>query len=146
MFAARADRALPKGYSDALLQIHDRKPYAATPEEIAELARELRDANFRIETTQDGVHIYAKGFHHVAADAMALFPHLAVEHDGAHAFYLGAELMKAEIAYKLGKRYRQDEPLDFGVATDSQRRGRDPLQGDGSHDAQSGRRTCERCL
>ena len=36
---------------------------------------------------------------------MALFPHLAVEHDGAHAFYLGAELMKAEIAYKLGKRY-----------------------------------------
>ncbi|TLG78657.1 DUF6513 domain-containing protein [Methylocystis sp. B8] len=118
MFAARADRALPKGYGDALLQIHDRKPYAATPEEIAELARELRDTNFRIETTQDGVHIYAKGFHHVAADAMALFPHLAVEHDGAHAFYLGAELMKAEIAYKLGKRYRQDEPLDFGVATD----------------------------
>lgn len=118
MFAARADRALPKGYSDALLQIHDRKPYAATPEEIAALARELRDANFRIDVTQDGVHIYAKGFHHVAADAMALFPHLAVEHDGAHAFYLGAELMKAEIAYKLGKRYRQDEPLDFGVATE----------------------------
>ncbi|MEF3365270.1 DUF6513 domain-containing protein [Methylocystis sp. 9N] len=118
MFAARADRALPKGYSDALLQIHDRKPYAATPEEIAELARELRDSNFRIETTRDGVHIYAKGFHQVAPDAMALFPHLAVEHDGAHAFYLGAELMKAEIAYRLGKRYRQDEPLDFGVATD----------------------------
>ncbi|MBM3552132.1 MAG: dihydropteroate synthase [Alphaproteobacteria bacterium] len=118
MFAARADRALPKGYSDALLQIHDRKPYAATPEEIAELARELRDTNFRIETTRDGVHIYAKGFHHVAADAMALFPHLAVEHDGAHAFYLGAELTKAELAYRLGKRYRQDEPLDFGVATD----------------------------
>ncbi len=118
MYAARADRALPKGYSDALLQVHDRKPYAATPEEIAELARELRDPNFRIETTQDGVHIFAKNFHHVAPDAMALFPHLAVEHDGAHAFYLGGELMKAEIAYKLGKRYRQDEPLEFGVATD----------------------------
>ena len=26
--------------------------------------------------------------------------------------------MKAELAYKLGKRYRQDEPLDFGVAMD----------------------------
>ena len=28
MFAARADHALPKGYSDALLQIHDKRPYA----------------------------------------------------------------------------------------------------------------------
>lgn len=118
MFAARADRALPKGYSDALLQVHDKRPYASTPLEIAELARELRDPNFRIETTQDGVHIFAKGFHRVAADAMGLFPHLSVEHDGAHAFYLGAELTKAEIAYKLGKRYRQDELLDFGVAVD----------------------------
>ena len=36
--------------------------------------------------------------------------------DGAHAFYLGTELMKAEIAWRLGKRYAQDEPLDWGVA------------------------------
>ncbi|WP_457795922.1 DUF6513 domain-containing protein [Methylocystis sp. S23] len=118
MYAARADRALPKGYSDALLQVHDRRPYATTPEEIAELARELRDANFRIDVTRDGVHVFAKHFHHIERDAMSLFPHLNVEHDGAHAFYLGAELMKAELAYRLGKRYRQDEPLDFGVATD----------------------------
>jgi dihydropteroate synthase-like protein len=118
MYASRADRALPKGYSDALLQVHDKRPYASAPAEIAELARELRDSNFRIETTQDGVHIFAKQFHAVEKDAMALFPHLNVEHDGAHAFYLGAELMKAELAFKLGKRYRQDEPLDFGVAMD----------------------------
>jgi dihydropteroate synthase-like protein len=118
MYAARADRALPKGYSDALLQVHDKRPYATTPEEIAELARELRDSNFRIDATRDGVHVFAKQFHCVEKDAMSLFPHLNVAHDGAHAFYLGAELMKAELAYKLGKRYRQDEPLDFGVATD----------------------------
>lgn len=118
LFAARADAALPKGYSDALLQIHDKRPYAATPEEIAELARELRDENFRIEVAADGIHIYARGFHRVAQDAMSLFPELGVEKDGAHAFYLGAELMKAEIAFRLGKRYRQDEPLDFGCASD----------------------------
>ena len=41
-----------------------------------------------------------------------------MENDGAHAFYLGAELMKAEIAFKLGKRYAQDGPLDWGCATD----------------------------
>jgi dihydropteroate synthase-like protein len=119
MYAARADRSLPKGYSDALLQIHDKRPYSATPLEIAELARELRDANFRIETSEDGIHIYAKGFHQLAEDAMSLFPRLGVEHDGAHAFYLGTELMKAEIAFRLGKRYRQDEPLDFGVAVET---------------------------
>ena len=118
MYAARADRALPKGYSDALLQVHDKRPWSATPAEIAELARELRDANFRIEVAADGVHIFAKHFHALASDAMSLYPRLGVEHDGGHAFYLGVELMKAELAYKLGKRYRQDEPLDFGVALD----------------------------
>ena len=117
-FAARADRALPKGYSDALLQVHDKRPWSATPAEIAELARELRDANFRIEVATDGVHIFAKHFHALASDAMSLYPRLGVEHDGGHAFYLGVELMKAELAFKLGKRYRQDEPLDFGVAMD----------------------------
>ncbi|MBY6243282.1 DUF6513 domain-containing protein [Methylosinus sp. Sm6] len=119
LHAARADRALPKGYSDALLQIHDKRPYAATPDEIAELARELRDENFRIEVAADGIHIYARDFHRVARDAMSLFPELGVEKDGAHAFYLASELTKAEIAFRLGKRYRQDEPLDFGCAIDS---------------------------
>jgi dihydropteroate synthase-like protein len=118
LYAARADRALPKGYSDALLQMHDKRPFAATPEEIAELARELRDGNFRIEVSRDGVHVFARSFHRVAQDAMSLFASLGVEHDGAHAFYLGTELMKAELAFKLGKRYRQDEPLDFGAALD----------------------------
>jgi dihydropteroate synthase-like protein len=119
MFAARADRALPKGYSDALLQLHDRRPYAATPEEIAEIARGLRDSNYRIDVTRDGIHVFAKHFHCVAQDAMSIFSRLNVEHDGAHAFYLGAELMKAELAFRLGKRYRQDEPLDFGAAVDN---------------------------
>ena len=30
-----------------------------------------------------------------------------------------AELAKAEIAFKLAKRYAQDEPLDWGVAADA---------------------------
>ncbi|PWB83619.1 MAG: dihydropteroate synthase [Methylocystaceae bacterium] len=119
MYAARADRALPKGYSDALLQIHDKRPFAATAAEIAELARDLRDGNFRIDVAEDGIHIYARGFHRVAQDAMSLFPELGVAQDGAHAFYLGTELMKAEIAFRLGKRYRQDEPLDWGCAVDA---------------------------
>ncbi|MGH6925036.1 MAG: DUF6513 domain-containing protein [Propylenella sp.] len=118
MFAAREDQSLPKGYGDMLLSLHDKKPFPVAPEEIAALARELTDANFRIEAAADGIHVYNRDGHHVAADAFSLFPKLGVEHDGPHAFYLGAELMKAEIAFSLGKRYAQDEPLDWGVAAD----------------------------
>jgi hypothetical protein len=118
MFAAREDQSLPKGYGNMLLSLHDKKPFPVAPDEIAALARELRDANFRIEAAEDGIHVYNRDGHHVAPDALSLFPTLGVERDGAHAFYLGTELMKAEIAVRLGKRYAQDEPLDWGVAAD----------------------------
>lgn len=118
MFAARQDASLPKGYSNALLSLHDRKPFPNTPREIAELVAEVKDANFRIETAEDGIHVYNRDGHHVAQDAMSLFADLGVEKDGAHAFYLGSELMKAEIAWRLGKRYAQDSPLDWGCAAD----------------------------
>jgi dihydropteroate synthase-like protein len=118
MFAAREDESLPKDYGGALLQLHDRKPFPNSPQEIADLARAVRDANFRIETAQDGIHVYNRDGHHVAQDAFSLFPKLRLDQDAPHAFYLGAELMKAEIAWRLGKRYAQDEPLDWGVAVD----------------------------
>jgi dihydropteroate synthase-like protein len=118
MFAARQDESLPKDYSGALLSLHDRKPFPNTPGEIAELAAEVKDANFRIETAEDGIHIYNRDGHHIAHDAMSLFARLGVEKDGPHAFYLGSELMKAEIAWLLGKRYAQDSTLDWGCAAD----------------------------
>lgn len=116
LFAAKSDGALPRSYDPGLLQVHDRKPYAASVEDIAALAAEVRDANFRIMTAEDGIHVFNNKGHAVAQDAFELFAGLGVERDGAHAFYLGAELMKAEIAWRLGKRYAQDEPLAWGVA------------------------------
>ncbi|MCV3241225.1 DUF6513 domain-containing protein [Mesorhizobium sp. ZC-5] len=116
LFAAREDGALPRSYHPGLLQVHDRKPYPASTEDIAALAADVRDANFRILTAEDGIHIFNGKGHHLATDAFELFARLGVEDDGAHAFYLGAELMKAEIAWRLGKRYVQDEPLAWGAA------------------------------
>lgn len=115
-FAARAARALPQGFGGGLMALRDRKPYTTTPEEVARLAAEVRDAAFRIEVTEKGIHVYNRDGHHVADDPFALFPHLKVEGDGAHAFYLGVETARAEIAHQLGKRYAQDEPLSWGVA------------------------------
>jgi dihydropteroate synthase len=118
MFAAREDGALPKGYGAGLLQLHDLKPFPSSVQEVDELAKEVRDANFRIATAEDGIHIFNRDGHHVSGDALSLFPKLRVEGDAAHAFYLGTELAKAEIAFALGKRYAQDEPLDWGCGTD----------------------------
>ncbi|MBA8881412.1 DUF6513 domain-containing protein [Phyllobacterium myrsinacearum] len=117
MFAAKQDHALPRGYDAGLLQAHDRKPYPNSVEDIAVLAKDVRDANFRIMTAPDGIHIFNAKGHTIAQDAFEFFPKLDVESDGAHAFYLGAELTKAEIAWKLGKRYTQDEPLAWGAAS-----------------------------
>ena len=39
-----------------------------------------------------------------------------LEEDAAHAFYLGVELARAQIAWQLGKRYAQDEELHWGAA------------------------------
>jgi dihydropteroate synthase-like protein len=118
MFAAREDASLPKDYGSALLALHDRKPFPYSAAEIAELAAQVKDDNFRIEIAEDGIHVYNRGRHEIAQDAFSLFARLGVEQDGAHAFYLGAELMRAEIAWRLGKRYAQDEPLDWGSAVD----------------------------
>ena len=38
----------------------------------------------------------------------------------SNAFYLGVELARAQIAWKLKKRYVQDQELNWGVATDVQ--------------------------
>src|SRR3981081_3211969 len=118
MFAAREDGSLPKDYGGALVQLHDRTPFPNTSQEIAELATQVKDANFRIETADDGIHVYSRNGHHLAQDALSLFSKLGVGNDAPHAFYLGTELMKAEIAWRLGKRYVQDEPLDWGCAGD----------------------------
>lgn len=118
MFASRADGELPKGYTDELLGLHAKRPFPLTPEEIAENAAAVRDKNFRIDVAEDGVHIYNRDGHHVAEDIFEFFPRLDLEGDAGHAFYLAAELAKAEIAWRLGKRYAQDEPLDWGVAAD----------------------------
>jgi len=127
LFAARTDGALPQGYSDALLQLHARAPFAHTPEELAAEAAAVSDANYRIAVAEDGIHVFNNRLHIVREEALACFPALDVASDGAHAFYLGAELAKAEIAWRLGKRYAQDAPLHWGVGAPRGEIGREGL-------------------
>lgn len=116
LFAARADGALPRLYSDALLQVHDRVPLAQSAADLAALAGATRDENYRVAVAEDGIHVFNSRHHIVRQDALSCYPDLALAGDPAHAFYLGTELAKAEIAFRLGKRYVQDEGLRFGAA------------------------------
>lgn len=116
LHAAKVDGSLPQGYDPGLLCLHDRRPFLNSPEEVAENAAAVTDPNFRIEVARDGLHVYSRAGHHVAADPFDLFPELGVEQDGAHAFYLGVELGRAQVAFQLGKRYSQDNELRWGVA------------------------------
>jgi dihydropteroate synthase len=118
-FAAKQANALPQGFGGGLMALHDPKGFATTTEEIAKLAAQIRDANYRIEVAEDGIHIYNRDGHHVSDDPFKLFPHLDTRADAGHAFYLGVETARAEIAYRLGKRYAQDEPLQFGIVAET---------------------------
>ena len=116
MFAAREEGALPKDVSGVLMALHEKKPFVHDVDEIAELAAAVRDPNFRVMAAPDGMHVFNRDGHRVATDPFAFWPELGLEHDAAHAFYLGVELARAQIGWQLGKRYVQDEALRWGAA------------------------------
>ncbi|GLK69150.1 DUF6513 domain-containing protein [Hansschlegelia plantiphila] len=115
-FAAREANSLPQGFGGGLMALRDRRPVTSTAADVEALAAQIRDPNYRIQVTEAGVHVFNRDGYRLAIDPFDHFPHLAVEGDAAHAFYLGVETARAEIAFRLGKRYAQDEGLKFGVA------------------------------
>lgn len=114
LHAAREDGMPPRHIDDGLMALHERKPFPWAAEEISDFATGVKDPNYRIQVAADGIHVYNRDGHHVAVDPYDLFPRLGVEEDGGHAFYLGMELARAQIAWQLGKRYEQDEELGWG--------------------------------
>lgn len=117
-FAARAAHSMPRGFGSGLLCLRDRRPFVRDAEQIAATAARIRDPNYRVEVSAEGIHLYNRDGHHRATDPFDLFPRLDLGTDTGHAFYLGVELARAQIAWQLGKRYAQDNELRWGVATD----------------------------
>ena len=131
MHAAKQDASLPQNYSDGLLALHEKKPFPVSLDEIRELAKMIRDPSFRVQVSEDGIHVYNRDGILESTDPYEIFPHLNVQDDGSHAFYLGAELTKAQIAWQLGKRYVQDRPLNWGCLVSTEQPG-DEYQAPGS--------------
>jgi dihydropteroate synthase len=116
MFAAREEGALPRDFSDALLMLRSRRPFPDTPDEIAAMSQSVKDPNFRIQISHDGIHTYNRDGLRSGQDPYAFWPQLGLENDASHAFYMGVELARAHHAWLLGKRYEQDEDLNWNAA------------------------------
>ena len=116
MWAAKRDGNLPRRYHAGLMALKDRKPFPHTSEEVARIAAAVRDPSFRIQLTREGIHVYNRDGHRLATDPFEHWSGLGVGDDASHAFYLGVELGRAQIAWQLGKRYLQDNELEWGVA------------------------------
>jgi len=117
MYAAQQSNALPKHIDAGLMGLHEPAPFPYQLAEVAEFAAQVSDPSFRIQTSAEGIHIYNRAGMQTALEPFALFPQLNVETDGSHAFYLGVQLARAQIAWQLGKRFTQDQELNWGVAT-----------------------------
>lgn len=116
MYWARRENSLPKQIDGGLSALHELKPFPYSFAQIRELAASIRDPNYRIQVSSEGIHLYNRDGLASHDDPFDFYPDLGVESDGGHAFYLGVELARAQIARQLGKRYVQDQPLRWGAA------------------------------
>jgi dihydropteroate synthase-like protein len=131
MHHAVAQRVLPKHVDSKLLISSDATVDEPPIDELIELAAEIRDTNYRIYAAAGEVHLIGAQLHMHSADPFTLMEQLRASGSGGttprnldagHAFYLGYEMCKAATALTLGKTYRQDEALDWGLATRAETR------------------------
>ena len=118
ILAARLGNTTPKHIDSGLLTTHEEDPIRYSSKEIKELFEQVKDSSYRIMNTDDGVNLFNKKELQVAIDPFDFFEKIDVGDDTGHAFYLGVELARAQIAHQLGKTYEQDEELKWGCLVD----------------------------
>ena len=120
ILAASENNTTPKHIDSALLTTHASDSFSYSSDEIRELAKKVKDKNYRIMLSEDGVHLFNKNGIKTMIDPYDFYESIDVEGDIGHAFYLGIELARAQIAYQLGKDYEQDEELKWGCLIDQE--------------------------
>ena len=117
-----ASRVVPKHLNSSLVMLRDPRLRRESLETLAELAARLTDSNFRIFADTGGLHLMNRHGHWQSEDPFRLIEQSLGETqtriDSGHAFYLGYELARAELARHLGKEYVQDEPVRWGLLGD----------------------------
>ncbi|MDR3560286.1 MAG: DUF6513 domain-containing protein [Negativicutes bacterium] len=119
---AMAAGRLPKHLDYGLLTIKDPYGNRFSVEELRGMHQEIKDDNYRIFVSDQYIYVFNAKVFLCGSNARSLFEEMVIR-DCAHAFYLGRELEKAELALKLGKRYVQDSPLRWGYMSEKSKRG-----------------------
>ena len=111
-----------KHLDDSLVMLRDARVRMESDAALRALAAALKDPAYRIFSRPDGVHLMNRDGHWAGEDVFAVFAealqNAATPVDAAHAFYLGYEMARAELARHLGKQYVQDGPLRWGLIGD----------------------------
>ena len=111
----------PKRLSEQLVMLRDAKVLSYEADQIAELAANIKDHNYRILAENGQLHLLGSGQQFSDTDPFKIFDQLmdsgATNVDPSHAFYLGFEMCKAMTALQLDKQYNQDQALDWGFLT-----------------------------
>jgi dihydropteroate synthase-like protein len=117
MHYARRRGVLPKDVHDGLLTIKDRKVDCPPEAELREMQRMVTDRNFRVFADRTAIYVFNNELFIKGQDIQQIFDQIKGQlgHEPiGHAFYLGRELMKAKLAMLLGKKYIQEEELQWG--------------------------------
>jgi dihydropteroate synthase len=119
---AVAARTIPKHLDSSLVMLRDSRLRSVSAQTMEALATALTDTNFRIFAEAGQLHLMNRYGHWSGDDVFRLFEQSQatgaahdVNMDPSHAFYLGYELARAEIALHLGKQYVQDAPMQWGL-------------------------------
>lgn len=118
LYHARTEGTPPRLIDESLMALHERNPFPYSATEIQEFSADIKDPNYRIQLSDEGVHVYNRDGIHCATDPFEHYPQLSMRDDCGHAFYLGVELARAQVAWQLGKTYNQDEELYWGCAVE----------------------------
>ncbi len=112
---------LPKHLEPGLVMLRDPEVLQFGREALDELAAAIKDHSYRIFVEEGRIHLVGARLHVEGTDAFSLWeelvPQAPAEVTPSHAFYLGYEMAKAVTALTLGKNYRQDEALNWGMLT-----------------------------
>jgi len=119
------NRVPPKRLCDDLVMLRDGRLLSHSEKVFQSLAATIKDNNYRIFSQDGKLHLVSAGLWLSDDDPFRLFDRLMKEEisgnvDAGHAFYLGYEMAKANIALILGKQYEQDRALNWGMLTVSE--------------------------
>ncbi len=114
----------PKNLSSDLITVKDLRPHTFSLEEIRDMQQQVRDRNLRIFVSEGRIVVFNRDLWVTGREADTVFRQLDID-DPGHAFYLGRELARAELALKLGKKYLQEQDLNWGYLSDREDSGDD---------------------